>query len=940
MIATMPATGAVFEQSQNAIFTLLQPPVLRAGLRPQNAAPTTHDIPPVALTTIETVDDAAFDAYNQRVGAVFGKLQRTEDTTERPAAYLQGSSANQHGRPPALSTIPAVYFDEDFHLQNPRTFDVVSEQSYIAGTARSAMTGAGPRAGTRTAPTTTALKSLATNAILQEKLSWYLDTVEVYLVDAIAQSAAAFFSALVSLRHLSADVNDSLQKIKLLRESVAVLETDTVAAYLDLVRRRRMLCNLRVMSDAVRQLQRIVDGVGHIEALVEQGHVEAALDAIDATERLIGGGGDEGSDALDAVPRRDLSGIDALQGPLRDLSVLRSRIGKAFEKRAVETLVGDLRQHVQSVSTDSVLVRWGAAWQRERAKGRQSQALADAPASTHMTNELREALSPAIRGLYRSKALASAIRSYREQVLREIRDVLRRPLPRSADDADSAAPTSTAGTARSRTNEEKSTMLARSIRALDAVEAERLLASIFIGVTETLRRLQTQAGILLDVAYTMQEAQEAADAGEANDVRSERQQEMHMALNLPGLLGDAVDASHESISKILRVRSEQSTRLPLDDFLRYVALTRLFGDACEAVAGRAGASSLQASLDSHIHDFVAAHHDREIQALTQAMDADRWQVQDGTAKDRAMLQQILASSASDPAPWAVPPVQNGTPDGSTVGDTDAAGDAGDAAARGPMVVGNDTFFVPRSALVCLAGVSRYLRLLCNLSSTRTPDVSLSLAAYLRMFDARGRQLVLGAGALRTVGLRNIKTSHLALVSRAMAFVAALLPYLRACVRRHRPIPAPTDGGSAGEFDKVQRAFEEHQDAIRQKLADIMASRALVLPTNARQTDWDAEASSTQDVRAYMADLVRDMNKLYTVLDKYWPAREVELVMVPVVAGYKEQLSEAFQAADPKTDAGKASMSRDVAYLIAQLGTIQGFADLGASLTTIIESKNL
>jgi vacuolar protein sorting-associated protein 54 len=30
--------------------------------------------------------------------------------------------------PTPLSTIPNVYFDEDFHLENPRTFDVVSER--------------------------------------------------------------------------------------------------------------------------------------------------------------------------------------------------------------------------------------------------------------------------------------------------------------------------------------------------------------------------------------------------------------------------------------------------------------------------------------------------------------------------------------------------------------------------------------------------------------------------------------------------------------------------------------------------------------------------------------------------------------------------------------------------------------------------------------------
>src|SRR5690606_12940454 len=35
-----------------------------------------------------------------------------------------------HG-PPPLSTIPSVYFDENFHLENPRTFDVVSERSEV-----------------------------------------------------------------------------------------------------------------------------------------------------------------------------------------------------------------------------------------------------------------------------------------------------------------------------------------------------------------------------------------------------------------------------------------------------------------------------------------------------------------------------------------------------------------------------------------------------------------------------------------------------------------------------------------------------------------------------------------------------------------------------------------------------------------------------------------
>lgn len=55
----------------------------------------------------------------------------------------------------------------------------------------------------------------------------------------------------------------------------------------------------------------------------------------------------------------------------------------------------------------------------------------------------------------------------------------------------------------------------------------------------------------------------------------------------------------------------------------------------------------------------------------------------------------------------------------------------------------------------------------------------------------------------------------------------------------------------------------------------------------------------------MVDLARDTSKLYKVLVKYLPAHEVGLVMVPVFTSYKDLLSEAFKAAEPRTESGKA-----------------------------------
>ncbi len=63
-------------------------------------------------------------------------------------------------------------------------------------------------------------KALATNAILQEKLSWYMDTVEMHLIQSISTASTTFFTALGSLRELHSEAAESVEKIKALREGI------------------------------------------------------------------------------------------------------------------------------------------------------------------------------------------------------------------------------------------------------------------------------------------------------------------------------------------------------------------------------------------------------------------------------------------------------------------------------------------------------------------------------------------------------------------------------------------------------------------------------------------------------------------------------------------------------------------------------------------------
>lgn len=968
--------SSVFESGQNAISTLLQPPIVRTGLLPHAAPPassahkppTARDIPPVALTNIPHVDPSEFKEYLAEVGAVYEQLRRIqadEDPSSsgllrrnarpdefpdaldeghlrpgrRPGISRRTSTASlaslsslessapaprrsssrprrgaAHG-PPPLSTIPAVYFDEDFRLENPRTFDVVSERSEVVRPApgeEKDKAAAAPR------------KALATNAILQEKLSWYMDTVEMHLIQSISTASTTFFTALGSLRELHSEAADSVERIKALRRELEALDEEIATGGLNLIQQRRRRENVNQLHDAVVQLRRIIDGVSVCESLVDAGEVGKALDNIDALERLMAG--EAPDDSPPGMQLRDLRGATALQGVSADLDTLRLRIGKSYEARFLSTLLADLRDHVDQVPAQEVLMRWSSASMRSRgAHSRESSAF---PSYMAGTDVIRVELQSSLTGLQRARFLTAAATAYRDAALREIKSIIRKPLPSSNDDDnESLMSTSTRAGGRPRSQQERSIILARNLRALEPEDAEGLLTKIYIGVTEALRRLGTQVKVLLDVASSI------GDSSAAPGVRSpplksppfsptvmqisgaaqEAQEEIHRAVDISSLLGQAVDVAQEKVVKILRVRSEQSKRLDLVGFLRYFTLNLHFANECEAISGRSG-TTLKTVVNGHIKDFIQNHGDAENQKLAQGMESDQWNAADFGDEDAELLGQILEGSTRDAAAWTEE-IQIWTPRSEAEGRgprTEAGSGQGrdgqpgqpngavKAKARS-AVVDSESFLLPNSAILCMRGMVRFLRLMAAIPSM-TADISASLIAYLQLFNSRCTQLILGAGATRSAGLKNITTKHLALASQALAFMAALIPHVREFVRRH--CGAGTSAPAVmGEFDKVRRSFQEHQNNIYDKLVEIMTGRAMAGAKKLRAVPWDQPAAGNA-VSEYMETLAKETTTLHRNLTRHLPEGTVVMIMLPVFRNYKDTFGAAYQDVELKTEQGR------------------------------------
>ena len=971
------------DMSPLAISTLLTQPITRTGLLPYTSgqatpkAPSTRDIPPVTLSNIPSVDANAFKPYIKQAGSLYDALRRAKEDGDEGGSHLfrrnrtssktdhlsdlinhglqrrqssisntqkldvpssaPGSPVEAHqlnrrtsggptrrvGLPVTpLSTIPSVYFEEDFHLENPRTFDIVSERSEIVRP---------PSAnGSVVAPRSSGRKALATNAILQEKLSWYMDTVEIHLISSISTASTSFFAALGSLRELHSEAADSVTKIRVLREDLRRLDENMAIGGLKIVAMRRRRENMRKLSSAVNQLQQVVQAVTQCDKQVDNGQIEEALQGLANVEALIAGEPlAETSKTTDLGSSHfqkslvDLRGIKALEGADNDIAFLRRRIGKGFESRFVEALLGDLRKHVDSVPSSMTLQRWDKASQRSR--GHHVRSPSVFPAYLHLDDALRADLLQNLRGLAHTECVMPATVAYREAVLREMKGLIRRHLPSSSDeDAESTMSASTTG-ARRMTQQEKSSILAQNLRALDSEDAEVMLKKIYSNVGEALRRLGTQVKVLLDLTSGLSTTEprsaslsprspQLALNGIINTLSTPPipQEDIQQALDLSNLLGQAVDIAQTQITKILKVRSEQSVHLELSSFLKYFNLNRLFADECEAVSGRGG-QILKTVVNSHIKDFVAQFGATERQQLIQRMDNDRWDAKDFTDADAQILDRVLESSTQDAEIWTKDfsiwgdpkvalngqPLPNGIASNGISATQDTSnGDTPSKDKVRPAAINEQKYILALSPLTLLTGIGSFQHLIAGIPSM-TYEITVILLDYLKLFNSRSSQLILGAGATRSAGLKNITTKHLALASQALSFVIVLIPHIREFVRRH----SASGSHLMIEFDKVKRLYQEHQSGINDKLVDIMSGRATMHVNEMKKIDWD-NGGSNQAVNGYMETLVRETLMLHKVLIKHLPEPTVAQIMDPVFESYKEQFGNAFKGGEIKIQNGK------------------------------------
>lgn len=634
-----------------AIATLLNSPSARAAAW----GPTIRDIPPVILTNIDIVAPEEFDEYIHSVTSEFEKYSGIRASggegfqsipfsprkevpprgdslaslsVSSPAASSlvdlldnrrlkhsgsNGTSKNvsedgkvrhlirQEPEPVTpLSTIPSVYFDTSFKLENPRIFDVVTEKSEILSAPTPSPSS--PSTSITGSPSSSiadslldqsrspiSRKSLANNAILQEKLSWYLDTVEVHLINEISKASPSFFAALGDLRNLHVETTSAVSKISGLREDLRRVDMEQAEVGLEIVRLQKRKENVHKLEQAVLQMSLVTDMLTEAEAFWNTDDADACWDTSLKIDKIM-----EGQVPLSEVqkerpqcqswhfPLSDLSRVPGISAVKDRQGNLRNRVINEYQIRFTSCLLEDIRRHMASVPTQETLDRLSRTYTNSKLnRSVMSPSGAPPPINNSYLNlpaRLKPDVSSYMLGLAKIKAVDSGVQRYRDAIMREVKNLIKRNLPTNANDDTSSVASSATG--RTASTSQKSAALERTLREMRPQEFENMLVDIFTGISELLRRLSMHQKLLLDITSSME-----------------------TFIDISDLLTNVADITQARTVRLINVRRDLNAYTDPSLFASFYNLNRVFLAECEAITGKFG-NGLLSVVMSLVSTFI------------------------------------------------------------------------------------------------------------------------------------------------------------------------------------------------------------------------------------------------------------------------------------------------------------------------------------------------
>ncbi|KEH37803.1 putative vps54-likeVacuolar protein sorting-associated protein [Medicago truncatula] len=842
-----------------------------------------------------------------------------------------------------LREVPSLYFKQDFHLEEGATFRAACPFS-----------------------------TFAENAILQEKLSQYLDVVELHLVKEISLRSSSFFEAQGELQDLNGKIVEGCTRIRELKDTVRLIDSDLVESARQIQLLNGTRTNLLALQQKLRLILYVNQALSALKLLVASADCAGALDVTDDLQHLLDGD--------------ELTGLHCFRH-------LRDHVTGFIESINSILSAEFIRASLHDAAESDVIIL-------SKAKSRASLLMNgkdDEAKLEEETTNFKDSLLPTVIGLLRTAKLPSVLRIYRDTLTADMKSAIKTAVAELLPVIAARASESEFFSGdRAVEADGGGASLASKLKSLSSDCFVHLLSAIFTIVQAHLvRAAEVKKAIEWILSncdgHYASDSVAAAIAHGAAAAEISQESEVHGTTFLPyspqknvakgpsfqGKAIDAVsssnmsknfradvlrenaeavfaacDAAHGRWAKLLGVRTTLHPRLKLQEFLTVYNITHEFITATEKIGGRLG-YSIRGILHSQAKAFIDCQHDSRASKIMAVLDQETWVEIDVPDEFQSIINTLFpldALSSGDPN-GVEEDNSNSYHDLATNNDARPMADTGQSNAeqnveqtdstdeskkpnRGhskslesistekdqkksasqPLFYKGVGYHMVNCGLILLKMLSEYIDM-NNLLPALSSEVVHRVVEILKYFNTRTCQLVLGAKAMQVSGLKSITSKHLALASQVISFIHAIIPEIRQIL--FLKVPENRKLLLLSEIDRVAQDYKVHRDEIHTKLVQIMRERLLVHLRGLPQIveSWNRPEDADPQPSQFARSLTKEVGFLQRVLSRTLNEDDVQAIFRQVVVIFHSQISEAFSRFDISTSQAQNRLYRDIKHIL-------------------------
>ncbi|KAA0052432.1 vacuolar protein sorting-associated protein 54 [Cucumis melo var. makuwa] len=893
-----------------------------------------------------------FNNYTTLISDSFHRFEDIRNHSSKENGGLDSIGGQGEALVACLREVPALYFKEDFALEEGATFRAACP-----------------------------FLNVSQNLVLQEKLSHYLDVVELHLVKEISLRSNSFFEAQGQLQDLNVKIVEGCSRIRQLKETIRLLDVDLVDSAREIQEQNATRNNLLALQQKLKLILYVNQAISALKLLVASADCAGALDVTD--------------DLLHLLEGDELAGLHCFRH-------LRDHVAASIESITSILSAEFMRASIHDAGdVDIVIITETKAWASNLMNGKDEVKLDE-----EETSNFRDRLLPIVIGLLRTAKLPSVLRLYRDAVTADMKTAIKNAVaellhvllirPLDSDfapgertmDADGGG-ASLASKLRGLSSEGFVQLLSaifkivrvhlmRAAEVKKSIEwimcnldghyaADSVAAAIASGAAAagTAQDTDSQGGLLLPHLPQRVAAKVTSLQGKANDAANPSNMSRNFRADVLRENTEAVfaacDAAHGRWAKLLGVRILVHPKLRLQEFLSIYNITQDFITATEKIGGRLG-YSIRGTLQSQAKAFVDFQHESRMAKIKAVLDQETWVEVDVPDE----FQSIAESLCSQELLSENPDLAQGNMDQShsdvatdnddsrnaqehsqQIDSSDLSGgnsehvkltpadtiEKSKADVTIPSTQLNNTnvkergksssqtllykgvgYHMVNCGLILLKMLSEYIDMNNSLPALSS-EVVHRVVEILKFFNTRTCQLVLGAGAMQVSGLKSITSKHLALASQVISFTFAIIPEIRRIL--FLKVPEARKTLLLSEIDRVAQDFKVHRDEIHTKLVQIMRERLLVHLRGLPQIveSWNRLEDSDPQPSQFARSLTKEVGYLQRVLSRTLHEADVQAIFRQVVKIFHLQISEAFSRLDISTPQAKDRLLRDVKHIL-------------------------